>query len=415
MAGPRLRVALLGASRYNVTAIRALAATGDFFVIVADGNAEAPALHDGDAHVVVDIRDGALLRDSLAPLAPDGIVSLNEAGVIAAALASTALGLPTIGEEVARRVTSKVAMRRAWDAIPESSVAWRAVTTLEEARSAAAELGGFPLMLKPDRTNGGSRGVSRVDDTAALADAFAFAQTNGFTRDVIVEELVTGSEHSAEVLVDGERVSVLCVGEKVKTAAPYRVDMSVQYPAALDAAQESRVATMCANAVRALGITRGVAHVEFAYTARGPVLFELGARCGGGHTPVIASHVSGVDELAEVCRMACGVPPRAFAAETRRGADYRFLAFPPGVFEEGVVPESLRADRAIADAGFTVARGGALREVRTGSDRAGFVVALGASRAEAVAAADRAVAQFAVRYADGSQHRALTLAELSST
>ena len=66
------------------------------------------------------------------------------------------------------------------------------------------------------------------------------------------------------------------------------------------------------RAVSSLGLTQGVAHVEFGFTDEGPVLFELGARCGGGHTPQIAHHVSGVNEFIEACRMACGLPPDQF-------------------------------------------------------------------------------------------------------
>ncbi|HEV3484385.1 MAG TPA: hypothetical protein VG106_03185, partial [Vicinamibacterales bacterium] len=184
---------------------------------------------------------------------------------------------------------------------------------------------------------------------------------------------------------------------------------SVRYPSQID---EDAVREMCARAVAAVGLTTGVAHIEFAMTTEGPRLLELGARCGGGHTPLLARHVSGVDEIAEVCRMACGQPPRNVEPAQRRGGEYRFLAFPPGVLQEAIVPEEVRREPRLCDAEVLGDAGTQLRDVRTGADRAGFVVTFGEDRDEAIAVADWAASRIAVRYDDGTMRHARSLAEL---
>ncbi len=237
----------------------------------------------------------------------------------------------------------------------KSSAAFEVVATLDEAMLAAQRLGRFPLIFKPDRSFGGSRGVTRVERPEDVANALHAAQAGGLANsDVVIEHWIEGSEHSAEVLIWNGKTSLLCIGQKIKSLLPYRVDVSVQYPAQLTAAQESTVAEMCHRAVTALGLTQGVAHIEFAYTDHGPVLFELGARCGGGHTPQIAHHVSGVNEFVEACRMACGLSPSQFEPKSRRGADYRFLVFAPGVVKRVAIPDTLAADGGILDVGVTV-------------------------------------------------------------
>ncbi|HWW62881.1 MAG TPA: ATP-grasp domain-containing protein [Thermoanaerobaculia bacterium] len=389
------RVAILGASRYNSPVIAHIGAIG-FETLVIDGNASAHGFAFAHAHAVADIRDPQSLRAAIdAHGRVDGIVTLGEPGVRPAARVCAELGLPTISEDAAHIVTSKIAMRRAWDAIPQFSVHWRAVRTEDEALE-AAEVLGYPVVVKPDRTHGGSRGVTRADDRLQLVKAFAFAKTSGFSEDVIVEQfLVSISEHSAEVLVENGRATVIAIGEKVKTPPPYRVDLSVRYPATLD------VDEMCKRAVDAVGITIGAAHIEFARTREGPRLLELGARCGGGHTPLIARHVSGVDEIAEVCRLACGLTPRATRAAAR-GADYRFLAFPPGVYASSTIPAEVRDHPDVCDVDLTLQPGGEIRNVRAGGDRAGFVVTFGDTREDAVRLADWASEQIRVTYADGS-------------
>ena len=220
---------------------------------------------------------------------------------------------------------------------------------------------------------------------------------------VVMERFVDGTEQSAEVLIWRGETSVLCVSEKVKSRQPYRVDLSVQYPAAFSPEQEQQVARVLHEAVVSLGLSQGVAHVEFAFTRAGPVLFELGARCGGGHTPQIAHHVSGTDEFVEVCRMACGIPPERFRPTRKLGADYRFVILRPGRIRQVEIPAALRHRPDILDLDITLGPGDSVQPLRTTSQRAGFLVCTGPDARSAATLADWACQQIQVTYDDGSQ------------
>ncbi len=406
------RILILGGGRYNVPSIRAARAAG-FFTLVADRNADAPGLQAADCALPIDLNDcEALIRAVAERGGIDGVVSMAEVGVRAAAKISHAFGLPSISEEAAANATSKAAMRRLWQGIGSYSADFEVVTNLAEAQRAVARLGQFPLIFKPDRSFGGSRGVTRVETSEDVASAFDAAQAGGLTgSDVVIEQCVEGSEHSAEALIWQGKTSLLCIGQKIKSLLPYRVDVSVQYPAQLTAAQETTAADMCNRAVIALGLTQGMAHVEFGYTDKGPVLFELGARCGGGHTPQIAYHVSGVNEFVEACHMACGATPKQFAPTSRKGADYRFLVFAPGVVETITIPETLAHDDHVMDVGVTVQPGDTIRPLRSTSERAGFLVTTGETLPEAVEYADSGCREISIRYADGTLRHAMELVE----
>jgi hypothetical protein len=127
----------------------------------------------------------------------------------------------------------------------------------------------------------------------------------------------------------------------------------------------------------------------------------VNARCGGGHIPQIAKHVSGVDEFIEYCRMACGMSPSQIEPTSSQGAEYRFLSFSPGTVAEIMLPDSLQEDPNIFDADLTVRVGDQIGPLRTTVDRAGFVVALGKSWEEAKMHADRACEQIAIRFRSG--------------
>lgn len=404
------RILILGGGRYNVPSIQAARAAG-FSTLVADRNPEAPGLKVADLAVPIDLNDRDSLLHAVAQHGGvDGVVSMAEVGVRTAASISAQLGLPSISQEAAANATSKAAMRRCWQGMEQYSVDFEVVSTLEEAESAAAKLGRVPLIFKPDRSLGGSRGVTRAETTADFANAFHVAQAGGMANsEVVVEHCVEGSEYSAEVLIWQGKTSVLCVGKKIKSLPPYRVDVSVQYPAPLTASQESAIAEMCHQAVIALGLTQGVAHVEFGYSRRRPVLFELGARCGGGHTPLIAQHVSGVNEFVEACRIACGMAPSGFVPIQQRGADYRFLIFPPGTIQRIEIPAQI--SEGVLDIGVTFRPGDEIRPLRSTSERAGFLVAIGDTLEQAAAHADRGCREISIQYSDGSLRHAAELVE----
>ena len=407
------RILLLGGGRYNVASIRAARHAG-FFTIVADRNPAAPGLPFADLALPIDLNDCETLISAVTEHGGiDGVVSMAEIGVRSAAYISARLGLPSISPEAAANATSKAAMRRLWFALGEYSTQFEAVSEVEQALQAAANLG-FPLIFKPDRSFGGSRGVTRVERIEDVEGAFHTAKSGGLAgSDVVMERWIEGSEHSAEVLIWQGKTSVLCIGQKIKSLFPYRVDVSVQYPAQLSSAQENKIADMCDRAVKALGLTQGVAHIEFAYTEQGPALFELGARCGGGHTPLIAHHVSGVDEFIEACRMACGMAPNRFLLTQRQGADYRFLVFSPGVVENISIPQAMIDDPAILDVGVTVQAGDEIGELCTTADRAGFIVSLADTLDNAVVRADRGCREISIEYSDGTHEHARELHEFN--
>ena len=406
------RILILGGGRYNLPSIRA-AREASFITLVADRNGAAPGLKAAEHPLAVDLNDCDSLVKAIVEFGGiDGVVSMAEVGIRAAANISTRMNLPSISENAAANATSKAAMRQLWRGMGSYSTDFEVVTNVAGAQRAVNRLGGFPLIFKPDRSFGGSRGVTRVERQQDIATAFRAAQAGGLLNsEVVIERWMEGSEHSCEVLIWQGETSVLCIGQKIKSLPPYRVDVSVRYPAQLTSVQELIVADMCRRAVHALGLTLGVAHVEFGYTKDGPVLFEVGARCGGGHTPQIVHHVSGVNEFVEACRMACGVAPRQFAPTSRRGADYRFLVFAPGIVENITVPAALTGDDRVLDVGVTVNPGDTLRPLQSTSERAGFLVTTGETLEEAVERADRGCREISVRYADGTERHAMELFE----
>ena len=172
---------------------------------------------------------------------------------------------------VIAKTKSKLAQRRAWARDRALCVSFTTVEALEDMDPAIDAVGGFPVIVKPDRSLGGSRGVSLVANAADNATAFAFARAHSLPGSaIVVESALSGPQYSAELMVRDGRTRVLAIGRKVKSAAPYCVDLAIVYPGVTDEAAIGAIEDMCARATSLLGITRGPGHIEFALTRGWP-------------------------------------------------------------------------------------------------------------------------------------------------
>jgi phosphoribosylaminoimidazole carboxylase (NCAIR synthetase) len=134
------RILILGGGRYNVPSIYAAREAG-FVTLVGDKNPDAPGLKAADLALPIDLNDcESLTRAVTAQGGVNGVVSMAEVGVRAAANISARLGLPSISEEAAANATSKAAMRRNWQQIGNYSTTFEVVASVEEATHASAKL-----------------------------------------------------------------------------------------------------------------------------------------------------------------------------------------------------------------------------------------------------------------------------------
>lgn len=397
---PPKRIIVLGASRYYSRSIAAARAAG-YYVIAADRNPAAEGFAAADVGVQCDIVD----REAVLRLARDhrvdAIVPVNDYGVPTAAYVARVLGIPGISEECARLSTDKKAMRERWSeaGVPCPRVA---VASTRAEFDRATEITGFPCILKPAHGIGGaSRGVIVVPDRSALDQAITFSQSFYDDKATLVESFVDAElEHSAEVIVSRGAPYVIAISDKVKTPLPYRVDKSVIYPTRLSGGKKELLVDTIESAVRALDINVGAAHVELASTKGGCVLFELGARCGGGGTPEPIVHYStGVDEFVETVRVLAGDDPINLVPIRTYGAVYHFLTPPPGRVTGVNGVDYVKTMDGVLDAEVFVKPGDFIESVTVGTQRAGFVIAGAPTREGALAIALEAEQRIRIAYA----------------
>lgn len=383
------KVLILGASRYYSRCIEGVRDAG-YHVIAVDRDGTSDGFRYANEHVMCDIVDKEGILDIARKYQVSAVVPTNDYAVPTAGYVVDKMGLCGNSSETAKLATDKEAMRRRWieKHIPCPRIAL--AENESEFRLALREVG-LPCILKPAHGIGGaSRGVIVIEKEDNLLNAISFSQQFYSNKKTLVESFVkTQLEHSAEVLVLDGNAHVIAVGDKIKMPLPYRVDKAVLYPSSITGKKLAELKQIVVDSVIALGITNGAAHVELASTSDGFVLFELGARCGGGGTAnPIVKYSTGIDLFTEFVRILARDKPIQLEPKRSLGCCYYFITPPAGKVKFVTGTDRVSSSEGVLDFDIFISTGSVVSDVRIGTQRSGFIISTGETSNQAL---DRAI------------------------
>ncbi|MFB9465555.1 ATP-grasp domain-containing protein [Streptomyces cinereospinus] len=219
---------------------------------------------------------------------PRMVVPLNDWTVESANAVNRALRLGGLGASVAVNARNKYAMKKALLAAGVSTPRGQLVETEQELLD-AVEAVGLPAVIKP-YDFGGSGGVvlatTREEAVAGLAEAKGVVAQHGSSYHIrgdkyLVEQFIdSDDEVSVEVLCGAGRSQVLTVTDKYLSPRPWFAEMAHLVPG--HRTGDPVLAGLAVRACAALGIDRGLAHVEIKFAADGTAwVIEVAARPGG--------------------------------------------------------------------------------------------------------------------------------------
>jgi len=277
-------VVILPSSTYRATDFVRAAESLGMDLVVASEN--PPPMDMGDRYLQIDCSSPLSAAEAIAALGEsigiDGVLAADDSGVMVAAHANDLLGLAGNTPEAARATRDKLEMRRRLDAAEIGQPRFAALWPGDPAEEVAAGVG-FPVVIKPlDRS--ASQGVIRADDVAetrAAAERIRAIVGQGAT--LLVESYLPGAEIALEGIISGGALTVLAVFDKPDTGDgpffPETIFVTPSRQADDVLASAERVA---ADAVRALGLTHGPAHIELRVDDGVPRVIEVAARSIGG-------------------------------------------------------------------------------------------------------------------------------------
>ena len=390
-------ILFVGAGRHQRNAIRQARERG-LHVVAVDRNADALGLALADAAEVVDFVDVAAVEAVARRYSVDGVLTVSaDRAVPVVATVSERLGLPSIGTDVAHRMTHKLVMRRTFaeEGIPQPPFA--AVRNLAEAR-AAIESVGLPAVLKPV-DSGGQRGVYRIESPGDLESHLHAALAESPARETILEGYVEGTEMNGIVVVRDGEAQLLTLSDRLRPpGAGFGVGWIHLYPASIHSDQLELASRTAERCVTALGLRNGIAFPQLIATRdRGVAVVEAAARIPGGQMSDLVRHAVGVDlvELALRCALGEAIPDELVEPAFSQPLAIRFLTASPGPLPTGRVTRigalgPVLAAPGVVQADTYLAVGETIRPVRLDGDRRGYVIAVADTSVEALERAEYA-------------------------
>ena len=230
------------------------------------------------------------------------------------------LGIEGMRAEVARNFRDKARMKTLLRGAGLPCARHRLVTSEADAWNFASEVG-YPLVVKPP-AGAGAQSTFRVDGPEALREALSLSAP-GPDQEVLIEEFITGNEHSFETISVGGRAVWHSLTHYYPTPLEVLRNPWIQWclvlPREIDQPQYDDIRQAATRALEVLGMDTGLTHMEWFRRRDGSIaISEVGARPPGAQITTLISRAHDIDFLrAWAGLMVYGVfdpPPRRYAA-----------------------------------------------------------------------------------------------------
>lgn len=165
---------------------------------------------------------------------------------------------------------------------------------------AFAEAVEYPLVLKPP-AGAGAQSTFRVDNAEAFGEALKISAPSQ-QQPVLIEEFITGEEHSLETISIGGRAVWHSLTHYYPTPLEVLRNPWIQWclllPREIDGPQYDDIRQAAAASLTALGMDTGLTHMEWFRRRDGSVaISEVGARPPGAQITTLVSRAHDIDFL----------------------------------------------------------------------------------------------------------------------
>ncbi len=235
----------------------------------------------------------------------DRLLAVSEFAQVAVAEARDRLGLPGPGAEVIKNFRDKPRMKDVLRAAGLPVARHRLAPDEAEARRFAGEVG-FPLVVKPP-AGVGSAGTFTAKDAGELDRVIKICAPSAASP-VLLEEFVTGDEHTFDAVVIGGKP----VWHSITRYLPNPIEVvknpwiqwCVLLPREIDAPFFDPIRALGFQALAALGLETGICHMEWFRRADGSVMLsEVAARPGGAQIMNLNARAHDFDMYGQVARL----------------------------------------------------------------------------------------------------------------
>ncbi|MBR4005335.1 MAG: ATP-grasp domain-containing protein [Treponema sp.] len=348
-------VLILGAGLMQRPAIEAAQELG-YKTVVADANPNALCAGFADRFENIDLKD----KEGLAKLAlslGDSLEGVFTAGTDFSASVSYVAqkcGLHAHSYQAACNASNKVLMRECFQKAGVPSPKFQQIHRTQIAsfiKPSVLSQMSFPMVVKPV-DNMGARGCRLVRNQDEFLPCIEDAVRNSRSGNSIFEEYMEGPEYSIDAIVYKDTVTITGFADRHIFYSPYFIEMGHTMPTAIDDEKKNELIKTFARAIKALGLSCGVAKADIKYTAQGPMVGEIAGRLSGGYmSGWTYPYASDLNLTKQALLVALGKEPQELLLKRRP------LPISDGGFELYEVPcQNFSAERAWISIPGTVSR-----------------------------------------------------------
>ena len=358
-------------------------------VVVGSERAQALAVVNPAGHLTLDFKAPEVASRTIVEFANaypiGGVVAADDDGVMLAAMASAALGLPHNPVEGVAAARNKYRMRQILAETGLRSPRFWSFP-IDQDPTAMARQVEYPCVVKPLALSA-SRGVIRADDPAQFVSAFqrlvAILQRPDVAlsgrraaQAILVERFIPGPEVALEGLLTDGTLRVLALFDKPDPLdGPFFEETIYVTPSRLASAVADDIAAYTAQVASALGLRHGPVHAELRLNEQGPWLLEIAPRSIGGLCSRTLRFGDGMSLEELVLRHTLELNVDACARE-RSSAGVMMIPIPQaGVFRQVKGQAEAMQVPAIEDIKLTIPIGQEVVPLPEGSRYLGFIFA----------------------------------------
>jgi len=273
---------------------------------------------------VADVLDTAQLREAVSQLearlgSVDRLFGAYEQLQVPLAEVREQRGIAGLSVEAAHNFRDKARMKSLLREAGLPCARHRLAATRDDAVAFASEIG-FPLIVKPP-TGAGAQATTKVDDIPALQAAVE-AASPAPDRPVLVEEYMTGDEHSFETVSIGGRAVFHSLTHYYPSPLEVLRNPWIQWclvlPREVEESRYDDIRSAGFRALTVLGMDTGLSHMEWFRRPDGSIaISEVAARPPGAQITTVVSRAHDFDFVAEWARLMVfgdfAAPPRKYA------------------------------------------------------------------------------------------------------
>jgi len=383
---------MIGAGVEQIPAIQRAKKLG-LFVVVTDGNPDAPGIKYADDFLCVstyDVKKTVLSAKEYSKKRKiNGVIAVAADVPKTVAAAADNLGLEGITSKTAELASDKLKMKKCFMSCNIPIPWFQKVNSFKELKTIVKKRG-FPLVIKPVDSRG-ARGILKLSKEVNVEWAYNYSLSFSPAKKVMIEEFLSGPQVSTESIILKDKSYTIGFTDRnyddLEKFMPFMIENGGTQPTLLSDKTVKEINLLIEKAASAIGIKNGVVKGDIVVHNGVPKVIEIAARLSGGWFCTDQIPLStGVDFLQQAYKIALGEKLRVkdLTPQYHKGCAIRYWFPPVGKIIKIKGIRKLSKMPGVKKYGFFCKPGEHIKKVSNHTERVGFVITVGKDREQAM-------------------------------